>query len=37
MNIYFFNFRPGIDGQKGAPGEYGNDGVCIDKQYSLYI
>lgn len=24
-----FFFRPGIEGQKGAPGEYGDDGVCI--------
>jgi len=25
-----FSFRPGIDGQKGAPGEYGDDGVCTN-------
>jgi hypothetical protein len=28
--------RSGIDGQKGAPGEYGDDGVCINKCLNKY-
>lgn len=28
-DIYHFP-RPGIDGQKGAPGDYGIDGVCTE-------